>query len=232
MPRAFATLTLLAVLASIAPQPAPGQIAPSRRPFLFKDNRGDIATAHARGDTALTVIIAAMPGATGQLAQTIQGMGGSIRFRDDQVDYIRARVPVDSVERLAHDPSVHSLDITMKGADRGFGASGTESFAPGRCIAAWCETRHRRRLAAAAVGLPAHAPVRPAARHERHGLSKAASHLGWPRGHAGAHRHESRSPRAGAAAGTHARWESGEKDLHVRNRDRSRRRGRRALAQA
>ena len=76
------------------------------------------------------MIIAAMPGATGQLAQTIRAMGGSIRFHDDQVDYIRARVPVDSVERLAHDSRVHSLDITMKGADRGFGASGTESFAP------------------------------------------------------------------------------------------------------
>ena len=130
MSRALACLTLLAVVASIVPQSAQGQLAPARRPFLFKDNRGDIAMAHARGDTALTVIIAAMPGATGKLAQTIQGMGGSIRFRDDQVDYIRARVPVDSVERLAHDASVHSLDITMKGADRGFGASGTESFAP------------------------------------------------------------------------------------------------------
>ena len=130
MSRALATFTLLAAIASIAPQQAPGQLAPARRPFLFKDNRGDVATAHARGDTAVTAIIAAMPGATGQLAQTIQAMGGSIRFRDDQVDYIRARVPVDSVERLAHDASVHSLDITMKGADRGFGASGTESFAP------------------------------------------------------------------------------------------------------
>ena len=130
MSRALACLTLLTVLASIAPQPAPGQLAPARRPFLFKDDRGDLATAHARGDTAVTVIIAAMPGATGQLAQTIQAMGGTIRFRDNQVDYIRARVPVDSVERLAHDPSVHSLNITMKGADRGFGASGTESFSP------------------------------------------------------------------------------------------------------
>ena len=130
MPRTLAALTLLATLASLAPRPASGQLAPPRRPFLFKDDRGDIATAHARGDTSVTVIIAAMPGATGQLAQTIKSMGGTIRFRDDQVDYIRARVPVDSVERLAHDASVHSLDVTMKGADRGFGASGTESFAP------------------------------------------------------------------------------------------------------
>src|SRR5436309_3881078 len=130
MPRALAAITLLATLASIAPRGASGQLAPPRRPFLFKDDRGDIATAHARGDTAVTVIIAAMPGATSQLAQTIQRMGGTIRFRDDQVDYIRARVPVDSVERLAHDGNVHSLDITMKGADRGFGASGTAAVAP------------------------------------------------------------------------------------------------------
>src|ERR1051325_1123740 len=130
MPRALATLTLLVTLTATAPSPASGQLAPSRRPFLFKDDRGDIATANARGDTAITVIIAAMPGAASRLAQTIQGMGGTIRFRDDQVDYIRARVPVDSVERLAHDPNVHSLDVTMKGADRGFGASGPESFAP------------------------------------------------------------------------------------------------------
>jgi hypothetical protein len=130
MPRTLAALTLLTALASVAPQPAAGQLAPPRRQFLFKDDRGDIATAHARGDTTVTVIIAAMPGATSQLAQTIQRMGGTIRFRDDQVDYIRARVPVDSVERLVHDASVHSLDVTMKGADRGFGASGTESFAP------------------------------------------------------------------------------------------------------
>ena len=130
MPRALAALTLLAALASIAPEPASAQLAPPRRPFLFKDDRGDIATAHARGDSDVTVIIAAMPGATGQLAQFIKDIGGSIRFRDDQVDYIRARVPVDSVERLARDERVHSLDVTMKGADRGFGASGTESFAP------------------------------------------------------------------------------------------------------
>src|SRR5580765_667803 len=120
MPRHLAALALLAALASIAPQHASGQLASPRRPFLFKDDRGDLATAHARGDTAVTVIIAAMPGATGQLAQTIQRMGGTIRFRDDQVDYIRARVPVDSVDRLVHDANVHSLDITMKGADRGF----------------------------------------------------------------------------------------------------------------
>lgn len=133
MQRALTTVTFFATLVSIAwiaPPAASGQLAPPRRPFLFKDDRGDIATAHARGDKDVTVIIAAMPGATSQLAQIIQGMGGTIRFRDDQVDYIRARVPVDSVERLAHDATVHSLDLTVKGADRGFGASGTESFAP------------------------------------------------------------------------------------------------------
>lgn len=90
------------------------------RQFLFKDDRGDLAAARARGDTNVTVIIAAMPGATQRLARVITAMGGTIRFRDDHVDYVRASIRTDSVERLAQDPAVHSLDLNMLGADRGF----------------------------------------------------------------------------------------------------------------
>ena len=108
------------LLLCIATTQASAQLAPPRRSFLFKDDRGDLASARARGDTAVTVIIAAMPGATAQLARTITAMGGSIRFRDDNVDYVRAQVPTDSVERLAGDPAVHSLDVNMPGTDRGF----------------------------------------------------------------------------------------------------------------
>jgi hypothetical protein len=111
---------LLAVLVATLTSTSFAQLAPSRRPFLFKDDRGDIASARARGEHDLTVVIAAMPGANAQLARLITAMGGTIRFRDDNVDYIRARVPLDSVERLARDPVVHSLDVNMKGNTRGF----------------------------------------------------------------------------------------------------------------
>ena len=93
-----------------------------RRPFLFKDGRGEVAAARARGEHDITVIMAAMPGANARLATAIRSLGGTIRFRDDNVDYIRARVPVDSVEKLASDPSIHSLDITISGTNRTFSA--------------------------------------------------------------------------------------------------------------
>src|SRR5215469_3758982 len=106
----FALLLAVAGVSRVSAQ------TPARQ-FLFKDDRGDLAAARARGDTNVTVIIAAMPGATERLARVIAGMGGTIRFRDDNVDYIRASVRPDSVDRLAHDPSVHALDLNMLGAD-------------------------------------------------------------------------------------------------------------------
>jgi len=117
MHRIVLRLALLLIASGAA---ATAQVAPPRRPFLFKDDRGDLAAARARGEHDVTVVIAAMPGATARLATAITGMGGTIRFRDDNVDYVRARVPVDSVERLAGDPLVHSLDVNMAGAERGF----------------------------------------------------------------------------------------------------------------
>ena len=92
-----------------------------RRPFLFKDARGDVAIARARGDKELTLIIAAMPGANARLAGTITALGGTIRYRDDDVDYLRARVPIDSVEKIVLDPAVHSVEINTSGTGRGFG---------------------------------------------------------------------------------------------------------------
>ena len=101
-----------------------------RRSFLFKDARGDVAIARARGDKEVTLIIAAMPGANASLAKTIIAMGGTIRFRDDDVDYLRARVPIDSVEKIVRDPGLHSLEVTTSGTGRGFGGMlGSESAA-------------------------------------------------------------------------------------------------------
>ena len=112
-------LCLVLILSALGVS-ASAQLAPPRRPFLFKDDRGDLASARARGEREVTVVIAAMPGATAQLASVIARMGGTIRFLDNNVDYIRARVPVDSVERLVRDPLVHSLDVNMAGEERGF----------------------------------------------------------------------------------------------------------------
>ncbi|MEO7963665.1 MAG: S8 family serine peptidase, partial [Gemmatimonadaceae bacterium] len=121
MRRNFHSLCLtLSLLGASAPTIAHAQLAPPRRPFLFKDDRGDVAAARASGERAVTVLIAAMPGKTADLVRLVSSMGGTIRFRHDNVDYLRARVPTDSVERLAHDALVHSLDVNVKGSGRTF----------------------------------------------------------------------------------------------------------------
>lgn len=111
---------LLAPVLGLSLSAAASSAQVARRPFLFKDGRGELAAARARGERDVTVIMAAMPGANARLAATVRALGGTIRFRDDTVDYLRARVPVDSVEKLAADPSMHSLDITISGTSRTF----------------------------------------------------------------------------------------------------------------
>ena len=111
---------LLAPVLGLSVSAAASSAQVARRPFLFKDGRGELAAARARGEHDVTVIMAAMPGANARLAAAVRALGGTIRFRDDTVDYLRARVPVDSVEKLAADPSMHSLDITISGTTRTF----------------------------------------------------------------------------------------------------------------
>ncbi len=112
---------------------APGLSAQvPRRPFLFKDARGELAAARARGESDVLVVVAAMPGANPRLARTIAELGGTIQFRDDDVDYMRARIPVDSVELLASHATVHSIDISITGRSRTFGLAdlGAQAGAP------------------------------------------------------------------------------------------------------
>jgi hypothetical protein len=94
---------------------------PPRRPFLFKDARGEIAAARARGDSSVTLVVASMPGANAKAAALVAGLGGTVRYRDDDVDYLRVHVRVDSVERLVRDPLVHSVDVSISRLGRAFG---------------------------------------------------------------------------------------------------------------
>ena len=112
----------LLVLGFVTPQGADAQ--PARRPFLFKDARGELAQARARGESEVVVVIASMPGRNARVAAVIGGMGGRIGFRFDEVDYLRAWVPVDRVEEVAGHADVHSADIAIANRPRSFGLAG------------------------------------------------------------------------------------------------------------
>lgn len=105
-------LVVLTVLGILTPPGLGAQEAP-RRAFLFKDARAEVAQARVRGEADILLVIAAMPGQAGRLAAAITSAGGTVQLRDDDVDYIRARVPLDEVESIADHPTVHSIDVSM-----------------------------------------------------------------------------------------------------------------------
>lgn len=109
------------LLASGALLQAQQQVDPPRRPFLFKDARGELAAARARGDTSVTLVVAAMPGANAKAAALVQQLGGTIRYRDDDVDYLRVHLRLDRIDQFVRDPLIHSADISISGMSRAFG---------------------------------------------------------------------------------------------------------------
>lgn len=121
-------LASLLLAASVPAQPRTSD--PARRAFLFKDARGEIAAARARGDTTVLLVIASMPGTNAKVARLVTQLGGTVRYRDDDVDYLRARVPVDSVERVVRDPLVHSTDVSISRLTRAFGLADAAAPVP------------------------------------------------------------------------------------------------------
>ncbi|MGH7503355.1 MAG: S8 family serine peptidase [Longimicrobiales bacterium] len=119
--RSIRILFLILMIAAGASAQTPG------RPFLFKDARSELAAARARGDTDVLLVIASMPGANEAAAKAVAALGGTVQFRSDDVDYLRARLPVDSVEAFAADESVHSVSISVTPRRQGGGGGGAEN---------------------------------------------------------------------------------------------------------
>src|ERR1051325_616794 len=96
----------------------PAQQVP-RRPFLYKDARGELAAARARGDRDLLLVIASAVGANARVAAAVTQLGGAVHFRDDDVDYLRVRFPVERVEELLRNPDVFSAEVSIGGKTSG-----------------------------------------------------------------------------------------------------------------
>lgn len=80
---------------------------------LFKNHHILMALATARGDKDLVVLIASHPGENARVANEVARLGGEIHYREDSVDYLRARVPLASMEKLAAFDGVQGLDIDL-----------------------------------------------------------------------------------------------------------------------
>lgn len=127
-PRRILFLLSLSLSASLVSAPLGAQAAP--RPFLFKDARGEVAAAMARGDADVLLVVASREGRNADVARAVERAGGTIHFREDAVDYLRARVPVARAEELAAHPGVLSAEVSITGMSRTFGLVGGRSAGP------------------------------------------------------------------------------------------------------
>ena len=85
--------------------------AAERNGGLSKHNRELLAQARAEGKDTVTVLIAAKRGQSRTTTTAVGAVGGTVRVLDSDIDYVRAIVPIDSVEALAANATIQALDL-------------------------------------------------------------------------------------------------------------------------
>ncbi len=78
---------------------------------LGKHDRELLAAATARGDKTVTLLIAAKPGSNRTVASGIASLGGSVRYQDNDISYIRAVVPIAKADAAANLSGIEAADI-------------------------------------------------------------------------------------------------------------------------
>src|SRR5262249_9558216 len=73
------------------------------RSKLYQTSRARLALARAKGQQRFAIMLVAVSGRSAEVIAAIEKMGGTIEYRAQDVDYLRATVPIDSVERVASD---------------------------------------------------------------------------------------------------------------------------------
>ena len=94
---------------SAAAAPDRGQGSGPGKPS--KRERELIAVAKAKGNSTIVVMIAARAGAANAVASGIESLGGRVGYKDSQLDYIRARIPIDKVDAASRLDGVLALDV-------------------------------------------------------------------------------------------------------------------------
>lgn len=102
------TLLLYAAVAGGADAAPVGPV--SDAPFDAAD-RAVLERAEAAGRSHVTLLIAAKEDRAASVAATIRNLGGTVGARNNRVDYVRARVPLEQVDRVARIDAIEAADV-------------------------------------------------------------------------------------------------------------------------
>ena len=78
---------------------------------LKKHDRLRLAEARAQARPEVTLLIASAPGANEKVVQEVTRAGGRVQYRDDDISYLRVKVPTGSVEKIAQASGVEAVNI-------------------------------------------------------------------------------------------------------------------------
>jgi Subtilase family/Bacterial pre-peptidase C-terminal domain len=78
---------------------------------LLKHDRSRLCEARAQGNAEATLLIASVPGTNEAVAREVLRLGGAIRYRADDVSYLRVMAPIARVEEIAQSVNVQTLNL-------------------------------------------------------------------------------------------------------------------------
>jgi hypothetical protein len=85
---------------------------PSRRADkLQKHDRSRLSEARAQGKTDVTLLIASISGGNEAVAREVAKVDGTIRYRADDISYLRVVVPTETVEQLTKSSNVEVVSL-------------------------------------------------------------------------------------------------------------------------
>ena len=104
-------IATLGIILALAPFSVIGQMPAERSirpPRLFKDSRQQLAIARAQERRDITLVVAAVMGKTAAAARDASRWGGVVRYRDDEVGYLRVRIPLDTATAFSESSSLEA----------------------------------------------------------------------------------------------------------------------------
>ena len=78
---------------------------------LGKHDRALITEARASGKSTVQLIVAAVPGSSGQVDSAVKNLGGKVLYREDDINYLRVSIGINRADDVARLSGVRAVDV-------------------------------------------------------------------------------------------------------------------------
>lgn len=89
---------------------------------LSKEAEARLMYSRVKGMEAASLAVATVPDEVGHVAQLVERLGGLVRYRFDEVDYLNVALPLDAVPEFAVHPSVYAITVDQPDEDYTYAA--------------------------------------------------------------------------------------------------------------